>query len=165
MMLLNMNHESSCQMVLPQMVSCNFVFPISVDSFQPYVSFYQLSIKNQWNELIHFGSMRFRNLPGTPNRYVFCMYFKPCTISRWTIKSIRILYWTPSLIVNTCFLSLDKSPVKSSSMSSRSGTHSANFFTITFRGSFASERMKWEICSIRIPCSIFHFFSYPTHQQ
>jgi hypothetical protein len=32
------------------------------------------------------------DLPTTPKRDVFCMYFKPCTISLCTIKSILILY-------------------------------------------------------------------------
>lgn len=41
-------------------------------------------------------------IPGTAIRYVFWTYFKPWTISLWTMKSMRILYWIPSLIVNTC---------------------------------------------------------------
>lgn len=38
----------------------------------------------------------------------------------------------------TCFSSFDKSPDRSSSMSSRSGTHSAKRLTITFRWSLTS---------------------------
>uniref|UniRef100_A0A2M4DR10 Putative secreted protein n=2 Tax=Nyssorhynchus TaxID=44543 RepID=A0A2M4DR10_ANODA len=52
---------------------------------------------------------------------------------------MRILYWIPSLITNTFFFSFVRSPVRSSSIGSRSAATRASFFTITLRGSESSK--------------------------